>query len=115
VGSSIFTLCAFCIGFPLFYPLLYFNSQVLLFIAAAFAGGAITVFSIILGLLKARKIPFWSGLWNTFVLSISTNFFLKNKLGVCKDYAKLTACLLFKIYPDAELHFVHAPRARALE
>jgi predicted transglutaminase-like protease len=30
---------------------------------------------------------------------------LKNKLGVCRDYAKLTACLLSNIYRDKEIYF----------
>ena len=37
--------------------------------------------------------------------SISMNFLLENKLGVCRDYAKLTACLLLNIYPNAEIYF----------
>jgi predicted transglutaminase-like protease len=89
----------------------FFDIQVLWWITVISASSAITIFSIIVSFLKlGRKIPIWSGLWNTFVQSISMNFLLENKLGVCRDYAKLTACLLFNIYPDAGLYFVHAPQ-----
>lgn len=35
---------------------------------------------------------------------------LEYKLAVCRDYAKLTAALLFNIYPDSELYFIKIPR-----
>jgi predicted transglutaminase-like protease len=85
------------------------NSQVLWWIIVPLASCAITVFSIIVILLKQiRKIPVWNGLKNTFAWSMSMNALLENKLGVCRDYAKLTACLLLNIYSDAEVYFVHA-------
>jgi len=30
------------------------------------------------------------------------------KLGICRDYAKLTACLLSNIYKDVEIYFLHS-------
>jgi predicted transglutaminase-like protease len=59
-----------------------------------------------------RKFP-WKevprALKNVFWPSISMDFLLKNKLGVCRDYAKMTACLLSNIYPNAEIYFASAP------
>jgi predicted transglutaminase-like protease len=47
--------------------------------------------------------------WNNiFPNSISVNTILENKLGVCRDYAKITSALLFNIYPEREVYFVHA-------
>jgi predicted transglutaminase-like protease len=43
-----------------------------------------------------------------FCRSISTDFLLDRKLAVCGDYAKLTASLLFNIYPETDIYFVHA-------
>lgn len=54
-----------------------------------------------------KKVP--RGLKNIFVPSISIKFLLKNKLGVCRDYAKLTACLLSNIYPNEQIYFATAP------
>lgn len=56
-----------------------------------------------------RKMPL-KQLYNIFRPSIPINFLIENKLGVCRDYAKLTACLLANIYPDAEIYFVRAPQ-----
>jgi len=49
------------------------------------------------------------GLKNVFWISISINWLLEKKLGICRDYAKLTACLLSNIYPNGKIYFVHAP------
>jgi predicted transglutaminase-like protease len=56
-----------------------------------------------------RKIPVKEGLWNALSRSISIDFLLKNKLGICRDYAKLTACLLLNIYPDSPIYSATAP------
>lgn len=71
-----------------------------------------TLVIIILILRSNRKFPWTkilSTLKNIFVPSISVDFLLENKLGVCRDYAKLTACLLLNIYPKAEIYFAKAP------
>ena len=48
-------------------------------------------------------------LWKVLNLNNPINWILENRLGVCRDYAKLTAGLLSTIYPDAELYFAHGP------
>lgn len=73
---------------------------------------ATTLIIMILILHSNRKFP-WKevpkGLMNAFTPSISIDFLLEKKLGVCRDYAKLTACLLSNIYRDAEIYFATAP------
>jgi len=56
-----------------------------------------------------RKIPRYEGMKNAFANSLPIKALLENKLGICRDYAKLTACLLINIYPNAEIYFAHAP------
>jgi predicted transglutaminase-like protease len=77
------------------------------------ASSTITTLAIMVSILHFnRKIP-WKevprGLWNVFWPRISMEWLLENKLGVCRDYAKLTACLLSNIYPNAEIYFASAP------
>jgi predicted transglutaminase-like protease len=55
-----------------------------------------------------RKLPL-KHLFDIFAFSLSINSILENKLCICRDYAKLTACLLFNIYPQMEIYFVQAP------
>jgi len=55
-----------------------------------------------------RKLPS-NQLFNIFPSSLSIDSILENKLCVCRDYAKLTACLLFKMRPEKEIYFVQAP------
>ncbi|HEC93365.1 MAG TPA: hypothetical protein ENI51_10305 [Candidatus Atribacteria bacterium] len=45
----------------------------------------------------------------TFQLSLPLNKLLDHKLAVCRDYAKLTASLLFNVYPDSEVYFITIP------
>lgn len=78
-----------------------------------FACSTLTILAAMISILHSnRKLP-WTeiprGLKNIFAPSISMNFLLGNKLGVCRDYAKLTACLLSNIYPNAEIYFASAP------
>jgi len=42
-------------------------------------------------------------------LSLPVNNILKYKLAVCRDYAKLTAALLFNLYPNAKIYFFTIP------
>jgi predicted transglutaminase-like protease len=59
-----------------------------------------------------RKFPWREvlrGLKNICARSISMDFLLKRRLGVCRDYAKLTACLLSNIYPNEKIYFAYAP------
>jgi predicted transglutaminase-like protease len=72
-----------------------------------------TTLAILIWIIRAnRKFP-WKevprGLKNVFWPNISMNFLLENRLGVCRDYAKLTACLLSNIYPNEEIYFASAP------
>lgn len=80
---------------------------------AVFASIIVTILATMISILHSnRKFP-WKkiprSLKNIFTPSISMNFLLENKLGVCRDYAKLTACLLSNIYPNAEIYFAKAP------
>jgi len=43
-----------------------------------------------------------------FRSNLSPDFLLEKKLAVCRDYAKLSANLLFNIYPESYIYFVHA-------
>ena len=81
---------------------------------AIFASSGVTMLVVIICVLHSnRKFP-WKKilnvLKNVFMPSISIDFLLGNRLGVCKDYAKLTACLLLNMYPNAKVYFVTAPR-----
>ncbi|MGD0070890.1 MAG: transglutaminase-like domain-containing protein [Candidatus Bathyarchaeia archaeon] len=77
-------------------------------IAILITGTILTLTIIILIIHSNRKIPLKEGL-EALNRSIPINLLLKNKLGVCRDYAKLTACLLLNIYPNDDLYFAHAP------
>jgi predicted transglutaminase-like protease len=96
------------------------NIQLVLLLLWSFVIGFIVIVSsfattlaiMIFILHSNRKFP-WKeiprGLWNAFARSISIDFLLKRKLGVCRDYAKLTACLLSDTYPDEKIYFAYAP------
>ena len=73
----------------------------------------LTILATMIAILHSnRKLP-WKeipkGLKNIFKPNISMNFLFEKKLGVCRDYAKVTACLLSNIYPTSEICFVTAP------
>ena len=55
-----------------------------------------------------RKIPL-TEFYHVIEGSISMDFLINRKLAVCRDYAKLSAALLFNIYPEKEIYFVYAP------
>ncbi len=59
-------------------------------------------------MVHALKIPL-SNFCDIIKYNISFDFLIDRKLGVCRDYAKLSAALLFNIYPQKEIHFVYAP------
>lgn len=54
-----------------------------------------------------KEIP--KALMNVIMPNISMDFLLEKRLGICRDYARFTACLLTNIYPEAEIYFAHAP------
>ena len=43
---------------------------------------------------------------DTFEASLPVKKILQYRLAVCRDYAKLTAALLFSIYPEKEVYFI---------
>jgi len=76
-----------------------------------FLSSAVTALVIMAWIIRSnRKIPLKEGLWNAFIPSISLPMLLepKRRIGVCRDYAKLTACLLSNTNPNAEIYFVHS-------
>jgi predicted transglutaminase-like protease len=75
------------------------------------AGGIVMIsFSMIWAIHSNRKIPVMEGFGNAICpRSIPIDAVLKYRLGVCTDYAKLTACLLLNIYPDESVYFATAP------
>jgi len=80
---------------------------------AMLASSTLAILATMISILHSnRKVP-WKevpkGLKNVFMPSISIDFLLENRLGVCRDYAKITACLLSNIYPNAEVYFASAP------
>jgi len=52
------------------------------------------------------KVKVCEVLLDTFYTSLPVNKILKYGLAICRDYAKLTASLLFNVYPDSELYFI---------
>jgi hypothetical protein len=87
---------------PLLFLLLVVISSLILVIIVA-----LTLTITIWLIHSIRKIPLWQSLKNIFVESLPMDALLKNKLCVCRDYAKLTACLLINIYPDKKIYFFH--------
>lgn len=80
-----------------------------LWLIAIFASSVVATFVIMLLVLYNRRLLNTKSLKNMFKSSISMNVFLEDKLGVCRDYAKLTACLLLNLYPNAEIYFATTP------
>jgi len=46
---------------------------------------------------------------DTFELSISVEKILEYRLAICRDYAKLTAAILYNIYPNNDIYFYCIP------
>ncbi len=57
---------------------------------------------------KASKI--WGIMNNTFRISLPIHKILEYRMAICRDYAKLTASLLFSIYPNSKVYFFAIPR-----
>lgn len=92
-----------------------FNVQVLsaiiLIWISSFVSNIVTAIAIMMVIIKSnRKIPIKAGLFNAFRPSISMNMLLRRdrKLGICRDYAKLSACLLSHIDKNSEIYFLHS-------
>ena len=59
--------------------------------------------------IKEKIFKFLEVVNDTFLLSLPVDKILEYKLAICRDYAKLTASLLFNIYPDSEVYFITIP------
>jgi predicted transglutaminase-like protease len=118
--APLMSIVAFFVGFFILAFLIVQNIQLLSllpwFVVIWFVmlvSSIATTLSILIWIIRSnRKFP-WKevprGLKNAFWESISMDFLLENKLGVCRDYAKLTACLLSNIYPNGQIFFASAP------
>ena len=61
---------------------------------------------LILKFTKYRKME-WKTIYYTCPIDrLPVSKILKYKLAICRDYARLTASLLFNIYPDSEVYFI---------
>lgn len=88
-----------------FYPVVQLVTLSLIFGAfLALVGYLILKYSA----LKSR-IPGFK-LKDTFKISLEVNIILKYKLAVCKDYAKLTAVLLYNLFLNNPIYFILIPR-----
>lgn len=68
----------------------------------------VTLLIVMVGMITYyRKIPL-SEVRHVFDRSISIDFLLKRKLGICRDYAKLSAAILFNIFREKDIYFVYA-------
>ncbi|MFH1229343.1 MAG: transglutaminase-like domain-containing protein [Candidatus Aenigmatarchaeota archaeon] len=120
VVISIFTI-VFSISI---FLLIMLNNQIMLWFinsaenflqlsVVAMVSSTITTFAIMAFILHSNRKFSWKevldGIKNVISPSISMNFLLKNGLGICRDYAKLTACLLSNIYPNEKIYFAYAP------
>lgn len=45
--------------------------------------------------------------WNTLRPNLKIDDIIENRLGVCRDYAKLTTCMLSNLYPISDIYFAH--------
>jgi predicted transglutaminase-like protease len=55
---------------------------------------------------KKKIYKFVEVVYDTFRLSLPVGKILNYRLAVCRDYAKLTAALLFNLYPNAKIYFL---------
>jgi|GEM_PF-1074533 predicted transglutaminase-like protease len=87
-----------------------FSTILLIWISALVSSIITTLVIIAVAIRSNRKIPLIEGLTNAFKLSISLKMLLRRdrKLGICRDYAKLTACILRSIYKNSEIYFLHS-------
>lgn len=86
-------------SYPEFYP------ASIAWIATITGGGTVAVVIVILLSLHNMRILNLETLVNMVKPGISLPFFIKNKLGICRDYAKLTAALLLNLYPTSDICF----------
>lgn len=55
--------------------------------------------------LMAKIKRLWSLVTYTFSLSLPVSMIIEYRLAVCRDYAKLTATLLYDLFPDSDILF----------
>ncbi len=70
------------------------------------------IFLLLYLILKYRNIKSFQPnfrLRDTFKLSLPVEKILKYRLAICRDYAKLTAALLLKMYPENNILFISFP------
>jgi len=90
-------------------PLLVSFSSLLFNCFIASASVFTTLWLIAIYLIRSYRKLSIKQLLEIFPSNLSVDWILENKLCVCRDYAKLTACLLFKMRPEKEVYFVQAP------
>ena len=92
------------------YILLVYGSNILSIASFFVLGfGVVLTTSIAITLMYicyGRRLPL-SQFWNTLRPSHVIDDIIENRLDVCRDYAKLTACLLLKLYPKLDIYFAH--------
>ena len=107
LGASLIGLVA---SFAVSYALLVYRSNNLSIASFFVLGfGVVLITSIAVTLMYicyGRRLPL-SQFWNTIRPSVVIDDIIENRLGVCRDYAKLTACLLLKLYPKSDSYFAH--------
>jgi predicted transglutaminase-like protease len=89
-------------------PFLILNSPIVYGFFAILASVIVTLCLTAVYMIHSyRKLPV-KQLFNIFSLNVPIDTILANRLCLCRDYAKLTACLLFNVYPEREVYFAHA-------
>jgi len=59
---------------------------------------------------KSRNPEYKGILKDIFKISLPIEKILKYRLAICRDYAKLTAALVFNMYPNSKVYFFTIPR-----
>lgn len=74
----------------------------LVFLAMTIASIAITLVYVCYG--RHLKLGLF---WNTLKASVPIDDIIEYRVCVCRDYAKLTACLLLNLFPKSDIYFAH--------
>jgi hypothetical protein len=77
-----------------------------LFIAGLIAMLVTIVAMSLLNISYGKRLPL-SKFLDAIRPSISIENIIVHRLGVCRDYAKLTACLLSRLYPNTDIYYAH--------
>lgn len=59
---------------------------------------------------KTKFLRMYEMLSDTFYLSLPVKKISDYRLGICRDYARLTASLLFTVFPNSKIYFLTIPR-----